>query len=194
MQYLSPVRALFVLILHVSLVLAQLSPTDCSHSVTITTGQNSCNRLDAEFGGNHTAADQWQCPDLQSALEAAAAGMLNQVNSTLDREEGQNTSNCVSIMLPPGDHFISAPLYFGATSLYLFGLGEGPDDVTIFCNYTVDVNESRMFDPNYNYTDYTFYFDRSQQVSIENVQFVGCPFPLRMDTVATVGVFNSTFR
>jgi hypothetical protein len=58
----------------------------------------------------------------------------------------------------------------------------------------VDVDESRIFDLEYNYTDYTFYFNRSEVVSFEMVQFVGCPFPLRLDTVAAVTVSNSTFR
>ena len=61
-------------------------------------------------------------------------------------------------------------------------------------NYTVDVIESRIFDLDYNYTDYTFYFNGSEMVTLEMVQFVGCPYPLRLDTVAAVRVHNSTFR
>ena len=164
-----------------------LSAEKCPHVVTVNGNQTMC----GISGLPDSAIDEWLCADLQSALKTAV-DILGDDNSLMESgTTQQNSSNCVQIKVPPGDHFISAPLYFGATSLYLFGLGEGPDDVTIFCTYTVDVNESRMFDSNY---DYTFYFDRSQQVSIENVQFVGCPFPLRMDTVATVGVDQSMFR
>ena len=56
------------------------------------------------------------------------------------------------------------------------------------------MDESRIFDPEYNYTDYTFYFNRSEVVSFEMVQFVGCPYPLRLDTVAAVRIYNSSFR
>ena len=105
-----------------------------------------------------------------------------------------NISDCVSIALPPGDHLVTAPVHFGAASVHMFGSGESSEDVTISCNYTVDVDESRIFDLNYSYTDYTFYFNRSEVVSFEMVQFVDCPFPLRLDTVAAVTVSNSTFR
>jgi hypothetical protein len=108
--------------------------------------------------------------------------------------EQQNISDCVSIAVPAGDHLVTAPIHFGAASVYILGSGENSKDVTISCNYTVDVDESRIFERNYTYTDYTFYFNRSEAVSFEMVQFVGCPFPLRLDTVAAVTVSNSTFR
>ena len=101
--------------------------------------------------------------------------------------ERPNISDCTSIIVPAGDHLVTAPVHFGAASVYMFGSGESSEDVTISCNYTVDVDE-------YTYIDYTVYFNRSEVVSFEMVQFVGCPFPLRLDTVAAVTVSNSTFR
>ena len=105
--------------------------------------------------------------------------------------EFASTSDCVSIVVPAGDHLVTAPVHFGAASVHMFGSGERSEDVTISCNYTVDVDESRIFDLDYNYTDYTFYFNRSEVVSFEMVQFVGCPYPLRLDTVAAVMISNS---
>lgn len=116
------------------------------------------------------------------------------IRKTLIVGEQSDTSNCVSISVPPGDHLVTAPVHFGSASVYMLGSGESSEDVTISCNYTVDVDESRILDLDYNYTDYTFYFNRSRLVSFEMVQFVGCPYPLRLDTVAAVRVHNSTFR
>ena len=126
---------------------------------------------------------EWRCPELQSALETVAS--LGNDSAEL---------NCVSISVPPGDHYVTQSVYFAATNLHFVGGGKSLDDTTIFCNYTAGVNESRIFDLSYNYTDYTFYFDRSQAVSFDKVQFVGCPYPIRVDTVADVKIHNSTFR
>ena len=159
--------------------------SNCLQSIAIVASGNSCTRINqTDSQSNDTV--QWQCSDLQSALVAA----VNLNHSSLRNSEQQN---CISITVPPGDHSISAPVHFSDVSVSVFGAGGQADDVTILCNYTVDVNESRIFDLDYDYTDYTFYFNRSEVVSFENVQFVGCPYPLRLDTVATVIVCGCTF-
>ena len=154
-------------------------PPKCSVVVSIGGSQDLCTRTHQS-----ESTDQWQCDNLQSALMMVVE---------LDAEQ-QNISDCISIAVPAGDHLVTAPVHFGAASVYMFGSGESSEDVTISCNYTVNVNESRIFDPEYNYTDYTFYFNRSEVVSFEMVQFVGCPYPLRLDTVAAVRISNSSFR
>ena len=164
-------------------------PNSCLQSLAIVVGDNSCTRINqSDIQSNGTV--QWQCPDLQSALVAAAG--FN--HSSLDTVENFKQQNCISIAVPPGNHSLSAPVQFNNASVSVFGTGGEPDDVTIVCNYSVDVNESRIYDMDYDYTDYTFYFNRSEVVSFESVQFVGCPYPLRLDTVATVRVRNSIFR
>ena len=155
---------------------------DCSAAIIIGDNQTMCQRTPRP-----EVINEWRCSDLQSALEAAE-------NLFIDLPEQQNSPSCISIEVPPGDHLITTPIHFNATSVYIYGIGERANNVTIFCNYTVDVNESRIYDMDYDYTDYTFYFNRSEVVSFECVQFVGCPYPLRLDTVATVRVHNSIFR
>ena len=188
---------LFLLLIQIQSVvlsLSSLQSPECSLAVTISTatnGNNLCRRSQLDSQSNATTV-QWRCTDFQSALTAAVE--LSSLDCMEENSEQQNTSNCISIALPPGDHFVTAPVHFGAASVYIFGTGERSDDAAIFCNYTVDVIESRIFDLDYNYTDYTFYFNRSEMVTLEMVQFVGCPYPLRLDTVAAVRVHNSTFR
>ena len=157
-----------------------LSSRHCLQSIAITGTGSSCSRADQSDTESNVTA-KWQCYDLQSAL--AAAVKLSSKNEMKNLE--RSTSDCVSIAVPSGDHLVTAPVHFGAASMHIFGSGESSEDVTISCNYTVDVDESRIFDLNYSYTDYTFYFNRSEVVSFEMVQFVDCPFPLRLDTVAS---------
>ncbi len=182
-------QSFLVLILLSLACLASLQSPNCSQSINITGLGTSCSRADqSDTESNITA--QWQCCDLQSALAAAAD--LSGVE--ILEESQRNISDCVSIAVPAGEHVVTEPVHFGAANVYIFGSGESSEDVTISCNYTVDVDESRIFDLDYTYTDYTFYFNRSEAVSFEMVQFVGCPFPLRLDTVAAVRIRNSTFR
>ena len=176
---------ILVLLLLSLVCLASLQPPNCFQSIIITGLGNSCSRTHSESNGTV----QWQCYDLQSALVAAVELSSNSGIENLVMER-----NCVSIAVPAGDHLVTGPVHFGAASVYVFGSGERSEDVSISCNYTVDVDESRIFDLDYNYTDYTFYFNRSEVVSFEMVQFVGCPYPLRLDTVAAVRIHNSTFR
>ena len=168
-----------------------MSSPSCRRTLSVTNdGQNpACIRTQPS---NDTV--QWLCPDLQSAL-VAAVGLSSSQDTIADNVEQQNVStiNCVSVFLPPGDHFITAPVHFGAANVSIYGTGTQSSDVSVFCEYTVDVDESRIFDRSYNYTDYTFYFDRSEVVSLERLQFIGCPYPLRLDTVATVDVYKSAF-
>ena len=168
------------------------SPANCFQSITVDTGDDQfCSRRVNQSTYqllNFNDAIHWQYPDLQSALVAAVNLSLSPVG------ENSRQQDSVCIEVPPGDHTLSAPIHFSNASVSLFGTGEEPDDVTIVCNYSVDVNESRIYDMDYDYTDYTFYFNRSEVVSFEGVQFVDCPYPLRLDTVATVRVCNSIFR
>ena len=176
---LSLVVILTITALNVQLLLC-FSP-ECSTVVIVESGDshNPCTKTHQSGSTN-----QWLCADLQSALM-----MVPNING-----EQRNTTNCVSIAVPAGDHLVTGPVHFGTASVYVFGSGERSEDVSISCNYTVDVDESRIFDLHYNYTDYTFYFNRSEVVSFEMVQFVGCPYPLRLDAVAAVRIHNSTFR
>ena len=196
MQHFAAVTTLLIFIQVPSkLCLSSLQSPTCFQSITITGFGNSCGRENlSDTESNATV--QWQCYDLQSALVAAVelSSASNDAVNSSEFSQQTDTSNCVSIVVPPGDHLVTAPVYFGETNAYIFGTGEMSDDVTISCNYTVDVNESRIFDLDYNYTDYTFYFNRSEVVSFEMVQFIGCPYPLRLDTVTAVSVSNSTFR
>ena len=147
------------LIVHLAI---SVSP-ECSVVVTI----DASNNLPCTRTHHSESTHQWQCNNLQSAL-------MMVVDLTAQQ---QSMSDCTSIIVPAGDHLVTAPVHFGAASVYMFGSGESSEDVTISCNYTVDVDESRIFDLNYTYTDYTFYFNRSEVVSFEMVQFVRLSLP-----------------
>ena len=147
----------------------QLPP--CEVTVTVLVGQ---------MGSSNGSS--WRCPTLQGALHKA-------VNLSMTLSEEDESS--VRVAIPAGRHMITAPLDFGSASVALVGSEEA---TTVFCNYTVMVDPKRIFDSSYFYIDYTLNFVESGSVSFDSVEFVGCPYPLRLERVKTVAVHNSTFQ
>ena len=143
---------------------------------------------------NSNGTEQWECSDLQAAMEAI--GAVAQVGRSIFGS-GSTASllglspDCAVLVVPSGVHYITAPVYFGNTSVHLIGTN---DTSTIHCNYSLDVNKERVFEPDYEYPDYVMYFNRSASVGFEGVEFIGCPYPFRVDTVSRVSVENSRFR
>ena len=130
----------------------------------------------------------WNCADLQSALITITSLDLNSTSPPGD------TVNCVTISVPPGLHLITAPVHLGSANVQLVGLGQGSDMTTVQCNYTVDVDETRIFDPEYSYVDYTVYLNRSEFFTMSNMDFMDCPYPFRFDTLRSVVIRNSSFE
>ena len=153
------------------------SPDSCPFSLTVDQNYtlDLCTRT-----ARADLVQEWRCPELQPALEVVVNGSIS--------------TDCVSLSVPAGDHFVTEPVHFGDMNVHFLGQSDSSNGATIFCNYTLEVDESRVLDLNYSYTDYTFYFNNSQAVSFEQLQFVGCPYPIRVDTVADVKIHNSTFR
>ena len=126
---------------------------------------------------------EWRCGSLQSALE-----FVLKLNTSV------NSSTCISVLIPTGQHMIDSPVHLGSTSLQLIGLQNGSESPTIYCTYRIDVDLDRLFDLDYVYLDYTLYFNRSRSVGIYNLNMFGCQFPLRLDTIGTVRIANTSFQ
>ena len=92
--------------------------------------------------------------------------------------------NCVGVVIPAGHHVITSPVDFGNASVAFTGSAEA---TTVYCNYTVLVDNRRIF-------NYTLTFGGSGLVSFDSIEFVGCPYPLRLERIRTVAVHNSTFK
>ena len=92
-------------------------------------------------------------------------------------------SGCVEIRVPSGTHAISAPAYF-TQSTRLIGTG---DLVRVECSYS----SATALWPALNYT---LNFYHAAFAALENVQFVGCPAPLRFDGVSELNISNCAFR
>ncbi len=172
------------------------SASDCSTSISINrTAQPACSQ---------TSNDSlWVCGELQSALNLL---------SNIDRSSSNSTDNsiedCVLLLIPDGEpHYITTPLFLGGTNVHFIGISQTEDISnraglngsmlqlpSIICDYTIDVDLSRIFDPNYNYKDYVLYFNRSRAVSFRNIELSNCPYPIRLNTVVQVDIHNSLFR
>lgn len=185
-----PTLTILLLFLPSAFPLPSYQSLNCESIIIFTAlGDNCCSRSNQfDSQTNVTVAVQWQCPDLQSALTKAVNLSSGYTAEIPERQ------NCVAIAVPPGDHLLKAPIYFNVSRVHIYGSGEKSQNSSIFCNYSVNVNLTRIFDPDYVYTDYTFYFNNSEMVSFENVQLVGCPYPLRLDSIVIVRVHNSIFR
>lgn len=107
------------------------------------------------------------CGSLQTASEAAL-------------DMAQQDFDCIAILIPSGHHRVTNPVNFGDISVYLVGLRT---DVTILCDYE-PVSLGKQ---------YTWYFNQSREVVIENVNIANCSYPVRVDTVQRVNIANVSF-
>ncbi len=126
---------------------------------------------------------------LQSALVMIAgleAELLSSPPETLEK--------CVTVHISTGHHVITAPVDFGNASVKFLGSKGAAGSPTLHCNYTVEVDLKRILDPGYFDVDYTMKFVGSKYVSFDDVEFIGCPYPLRLERVRTVAIHSSTFQ
>ena len=138
-------------------------------------------RLDNERGSCVSLnASRVNCTDLQSAIDwtVNASGVLSTDDEYL----------CTEIHLPDGVHEITHPTDLQNTSLHLIGAPGNAISMTVKCSYFADpsLNRSREI--------HTWYFDRANSVAFENIHFVQCGFPFRLDSVRNFYVNNCTFR
>lgn len=115
------------------------------------------------------------CTDIQSAID----WLLNQTSVLF------GTNLCAEVYLPDGVHKITQPRDLLNISLHLIGDG---DSVSVRCRYFADpsLNGSREI--------HTWYFEGSYSVTFENIHFIQCGFPFRLDRVRNFYVNNCTFR
>ena len=180
-----------ILLLASSLVLVKLSEDKtessyCAYRMSIfrKTQSGICQATNvSEAEAEEGCQRKWNCTDLQTALITITSLDLNSTSPV----------NCVTISISPGLHLITAPVHLGSANVQLVGLGQGSDMTTVQCNYTVDVDETRIFDPEYSYVDYTVYLNRSEFFEMDSLVVVGCAYPFRLDTVQIVSVRTSIF-
>ena len=115
---------------------------------------------------------------LQQSLEQLTRDAIN------DDLRERNGSNCSRVELPSGVHYISTPLIFPAqlNGIEFVGLG---GNVTVTCSYAENDTSG---------TNYTWYFQQLESVSMTGIQFEACPSPLRLDTIAEVLITDCSFR
>ena len=117
------------------------------------------------------------CVDLDSAISYTTSLELNTSSSS------QISTLRVSIHLHSGTHYITKQSHFGDASVSFLGVGSGVD---IVCDYNETVGgESSL--------NHTWYFNQSDTVRVDNLQFRDCIFPFRMFAVGEVEITNSSF-
>ena len=161
-----------LIVLLVGLAPGSSGSSKCYHCFVI----GDSNLLEA-CGGNTNITVVQRFEDLQSAL--AVIPLLEE--DFLSLPDG--VRNCVHVDVPAGHHVISAPVDMRNASVELAGpAGAVSSPPKVHCNYTsVGVN-------------FTLNFIGSEYVSFRHVDFLGCPYPLRLARVRTVTVHNGTFQ
>ena len=87
-----------------------------------------------------------------------------------------------TICLPQGHYRITKQTTFNGSSIALVGT----QGTTIECDYDpLPFNEG---------FDYTWHFNQSRLVHLENISFVNCPYPFRLIAVQNVTVQDCVFR
>ncbi len=126
---------------------------------------------------------KWSCLNFQTALELV--------------KQFSWSNRTVSVLIPAGEHVLESPVYVGSTSVELVGVQSSAASLpltNIQCTYHIEVDQNQLFNLSYVYTDYSLYFNNSKSVSISNIAMRGCQFPIRLDTIGTVEITNSSFQ
>lgn len=125
-----------------------------------------CDRVAVSASCSHTPQDGGHCVTLDRYLEEIGHSLL---------------TNCVSVVLSAGTHYLSSPAVVFATntnaSLALYG-GDGR---VVECIY-----ESST-------TLHSLHFINMSSVTIHGVMMEGCDRPLRFENIRNLAVENSTF-
>lgn len=92
-----------------------------------------------------------------------------------------NSSSSAAINVHEGEHYLTSPVQFNVERIRIVGVGR---NVSVSCNYSTSDNAN---------IDYTWQFNQSSSVSLHNLQFYGCPYPLRILHVQTLNVTHCSF-
>ncbi len=126
---------------------------------------------------------EWTCCNLQTALELI--------------KQNYWSNRTVSVLIPAGEYVLESPVHVGSTSVELVGVQSSAASLpltNIRCTYHIKVDQNQLFNLSYVYTDYSLYFNNSKSVFISNIAMRGCQFPIRLDTIGTVEINNSSFQ
>ena len=119
------------------------------------------------------------CVDLDTAIEYVVS-----VPQSVQNSSSGVAAGTAIISLPNGVHYITTQTNFGDANVHFVGLDHG---VMVVCDYQADNETSDAAQI------HTWYFNKSENVVLENVHFRNCGFPFRFIFVQQVNIRNCTF-
>jgi len=126
------------------------------------------------------------CYSVENSGGRLLCGSLGEaITFSLNLSVESTTNDPPEIQLPRGTHFINGQTNFGGRSFVVQGLGE---DVEVVCSYLADPGEFNSGEI------HTWFFNQSRRVSVRNVNFQDCGFPLSFFAVRNVEVQNCRFK
>ena len=142
---------------------------------------------------DHAFTVSQQLQETECTADGSCGSLQLAVDSALLISANAASQSCISFTIPNGRHFIMAPAFFHS-NLSVHFLGSG-NDVTLLCSYSASPSQTLVpFSSSSDPKHYTWYFNQSESVSFENLNFEGCPYPIRLDTVATLSIRDCSFR
>lgn len=108
---------------------------------------------------------------LQDALLQATSVVTNDTHYTLCLRSG-------------GIYYITSPIVTSRNLSLVGAVSDAENDPRIYCNYQ----------PSDVFVIHTLYFNRSDEVRLEQLYFEGCAYPFRLELVKNVQVSHCTFR
>ena len=149
-------------------IILQASLLGNTIKITINSQAESC-KYDEQM--NHSMV----CKELDHAINFAAS-YQNISNESL--------FNTIQISIPRGVHYVTNQSNFGVANVHFIGLEA---DVTIVCYYYAD---NSTYDSN---MIHTWFFNRSENIVMQNIHFKNCGLPFRFFAVQEVNIYNCMF-
>lgn len=129
-------------------------------------------------------AESFSCERNETSITCKNFDLAINYAASLNQTAGSNNGSSVSIFLPYGVHLVTTQTNFGDVSVNFVGVDS---NVSVACEYYADngTSDSALI--------HTWYFNMSESVGIENIQFRDCGFPFRFFVVEQVAIRNCTF-
>ena len=123
------------------------------------------------------------CEGLEHGPQGGGCWSLQQALDRIASSSDQDPSNCTTLRVHDGEHYLTSPVDFSSIEhISMIGVGS---NVSIVCNYSKSHENGSI--------EYTWLFQDTASVILQNIKFYGCPYPFRMIHVQSVYVMDSSF-
>ena len=129
--------------------------------------------------------------EISGGREATFIGNYSSLQDALDQLNGPKLEfSHYTLCLRGGANYSISSTFIITSSVAIIGTGNSAEDsdkdkvAMVYCNYDHIANGA----------SHTIYFNRSDEVRMENLQFERCSSPFRLELVQSVVIFHCSFK